>query len=180
MKLLEPIQRYIDALDQRNFLIYCAIVSGIIVALAGFIIFWRSYALSSAEERITDINDIRERARTILTANNQAEKEQEHLNQIIDKSPDFNLNEYVNSLLSSFNLRPTHEARIETVRTDTYEERDARVELEELDMKTLVTLLQKLDEEERITVKEITIKPGPGRRTTIDVTLTIGALYKKA
>lgn len=180
MKFIERVQHYIDTLDARGFLIYAAVIGGIIFALSGMILLWRSYSLSSAFEQLEELNESREKVRAILTRNKQVEQEKKHIDSIINQSPDFNLIEYVTAVLTSFGIKQTRET-LETVRTDIYEERDLRVDIEEIDTKQLTEILQTLQDNERVTVKEVNIKRGKdrGMATTIDVTIIIAALYKK-
>lgn len=176
MKFLNPVISYLESLNQRSFYLYYTMAIGIICFMAGGLIWWGSSSLSATQENLDDILQKQSVVQKILEKNVQTEQEQKHINKIIDDNPDFNLIEYVRSVFAQYAIQPSKET-IQTVRTDVYEERNAQFAIDETDMKIVTEIMQTFDQNERVTLKELTIKPGPGR--TINVVMTIAALYKK-
>lgn len=178
MKFIEPVAQFIDSLEDRTFYIYAGVFLGLIFALATALLIWRSFALSSAHERLDSINEERQKVAKILTINAQLKHEEKHLNEILDKDPNFVLRTYFIDLLSKdFGIKPDKDVTIiPGTPTSHYDERVVRAELSNLDMEKLTKILQALDHNERITVKDLDIK---GQGSTINVIITIATLVKK-
>lgn len=178
MKFIEPVAQFIDSLEDRAFYIYTGIAFGVVFVLALAILIWRSFALAAVNERLDNINEERQKVAKILTINAQLKHEEKHLNEILDKDPNFVLRSYFIDLLSKdFGIKPDKDvAIIPGTPTSHYDERVVRAELSHLDMEKLTKILQALDNNERITVKDLDIK---GQGSTINVIITIATLVKK-
>lgn len=176
MKIIQRIPLYFESLSQRTFYTVVAVVVGSVLLISALLFWWGNSWVTQAQERLDEIVMQQEKVQKILEKNVQTEQEQKHIDKIIDENPDFNLLAYADSVFKRYAIRPSRE-KIDEVRSDFYLERAAQFAIDETDMKTLTEIIQLFDDNERITLKEINIRPGPGR--TINVVMTVAALYKK-
>lgn len=180
MRIFESVQHFIDSLDNRNFKIYAGGFLAVIAGLCALIFLWRYFALSSTRETLESVNESREKAQRILNTYRQVKSERDHLDTILNKDPDFNLAEYLKTVLDQLNITLLSEQDVEITnvsRDNLYDERNVTATLIDLDMKTLTELLEILERNERITVKKVDINRAEGN--TIKVTITIATLIKK-
>ncbi|MCL5875781.1 MAG: hypothetical protein M1114_04890, partial [Candidatus Dependentiae bacterium] len=102
MKFIDPVRKFIESKDQKEFFKYAVIAIGIMVALATAIVWWSHIYIASAEEMIQDINNQREQVKKILTKHTYLEKEEREINAFIAKNPDFTILGYITQLLNQF------------------------------------------------------------------------------
>lgn len=176
MKIAQQFAVSLGQLSKKNStIVYGSVVTSVLILTA--LLFWfGSGWVGQAQERLDDLLEQQSKVQKMLVKNVQTEQELKYINKVIDENPDFNLLDYADSVFKRYMIKPSRE-KIDEIRSDFYIERAAQFALDETDMKTVTEIIQLFDENERITLKEVSIKPGPGR--TITVVLTIAALYKK-
>ncbi len=174
--MIQQLTSFIQTMSKRTMTIaYAAVVAGVILITG--ILFWFGYGwVGQAQERLDDLIEQQNKVQNLLIKNVQTDQELKNITKVIDENPDFNLLDYADSVFKLYMIKPSRE-KIDEIRSDFYIERAAQFALDETDMKTVTEIIQLFDDNERITLKELSIKPGPGR--TINVVLTIAALYKK-
>lgn len=180
MKFIDPVRKFIESKDQKEFFKYAVIAIGIIVALAIAIVWWSHIYIASAEEMIQDINNQREQVKKILTKHTYLEKEEREINAFIAKNPDFTILGYITQLLNQFGLTsniPLEENISAGVGTNTYAEIISHVEIVDTDMQTVAKLFQEIEKEKRVSIKSIEITRA--KPTTVTVRLEIASLRKK-
>ncbi len=178
---MDTIRTFIESKSQKQFFTYILIAGGIVIVLAGAIIWWSHVSIGSAQEMISDINTQREQVKKILTKHKYLEKEERELNEFMAKNPNFTIASYITQLLNQFGLKPNipvEENISSSVGTNTYAEIISRIEIVDTDMQTVAKLFQEIEKEKRVSIKSIDIERA--KPTTVTVRLEIASLRKKA
>lgn len=161
-------------------------IGGVIVAIViccSIIIYSFYAATENAQKRLKRVNQLREEARVILEKHEMVKKQQQEVDTILMKDPAFKIKEYFTALLKELGLERnmTKSAEVSDPQdlNNGYSEVKLDAALSELNMKQLSNFLYKIEQNERIFTKELTITKAL-KSPTIDVTLVIATLQPQA
>ena len=179
MNFFTRIKNFIEETSEKNLLYYVIGSLGVIVALLGLLIYWHFSSVFYYKETIRKINNSRKQVRVILNRNKQVEKEKLQVDDMLDQEPDFNLQQYFEQISSNLGIKKDNTSiNTATIDRGQYSERNVTATFAGITMKLLTRLLQEIEQNIRINVKELDITPGKSK--TIDVTITIATLQKKS
>lgn len=177
MNILDKIRLTVDELDIKSFVRY-AVIGGIILFLLMVgLLWWRSASLSALEEQFDGLQEQREEVNELLARYKIIKKEQADFDALIAKDKNFNILQYFDNLLKSAQVKFTGPKLAEGAGTDADLEFTASTIISRTDMKTLVTILKKIEDNQRVTIKSIEITQASGSK--VDVMLEIATLEKR-
>jgi hypothetical protein len=181
MEALEKISAFIENLETRTFYRYLGIILGVILLLAGGIIFRYYRAMNALHEKLEQVNDDRQKVQDVLTKLRSVEKQRESVDRILDEKEPFYLLEYFQKLTNQLGIRNVKHDRTpkETTLDDRYTENELNVEFPQMDMQQLTKLLEEMSLNKRIYTKSLEITK-IAKQPKIEVKMTIGTLIKKS
>ncbi len=178
MNIIEKFQHLIDNVDDRTFyLSLTGLLTFIILCVAGIIFYYYS-AVGSLYEQIDHINEQRVQAKRILTMYKQVEKHRLEVDTLLTEDTGFKISGYFNAILGQLGLADKKGGLSTTSHIDhgKYSEAILKAPLTDINMRQLCELLEKLESNKRIYVKELEIAKSKKKNKVLDVTLTIASL----
>lgn len=182
MEFIEKIYAYLSNLDEKRFYQYligflCAI--GLLMFLT-MVQYYRS--IHALKGKIIQINEEREQALTILNKGQVVKKIQREIDAVIAKEENFQIGGYFDDLLAKLGLINKKDSAVEIAsaeREGAYRENILTAKFSSMTMKELTELLQELELNRRVFIKELEITASQSMANSIDVTLTIATLVPK-
>lgn len=178
MKLLEPFEQSLTRLDSKTFRTYLIAFFGVMALITG-IILWRYYSsVTYIHRNIRRINEEREQVKDLSIRDERVKEQKRVVEAVIKQDPTFKILGYFDTVLAQQRLMNNLVRRPETRSNDIdtgHTEVTLFANLTGLNMKTVAELLDTLERNERIHIKEIEITKPMGTRT-VDVNLTIATL----
>jgi len=155
----------------------------VLVLVMGFFVFRFYRNVNYYQSRIDEINEVREdTVRDILDRSKDVEKRRKEVNAILAKEEDFKIIEYFTKLLQKLGLGKADEI-IPTERVLAgmkYNENEITARLTGITTQGLCQLLDQLEKNKRINIKELEIKKSLKTPKAIDITIKIATLQPKA
>ena len=183
MVLLDKLRSFIQDLDDKTFYQYVAIGMGSIILLIGLIWYTSYRKISFLKKRVMTVNKNRQKLQETLYTFEKVKEQQAHVATVLEKDRTFKIVGFMDSLLTRLNLASNklnyHQSEEIKVSLPEYTEIKLVVTLQGLNMKQLVDLLQEIDANERIYIKELDITKSTAK-PAIDVTFTVGTLQARA
>lgn len=182
MVLLDKIVAFIEGIDEKQFYKYALGGVFVIAILVGIILVRHYYSARSIRRQIAAINADREDARQILNRFVAVEKQRTDVNAVLSEEPDFKIGGYIiEDLLKKQGLSSKlKQQNIVTVeREGLYREVLLTIQLSDMNIKELTTLLDEIEQKRRIYIRLLQITKSKKTPGTIDVTLTVGTLQLK-
>lgn len=181
MEFIEKVYTYINNLEERRFYQYIAAFLGCITLITAILVFSYYRNVWSLKSEVIHINELREEVRSILDRGQIVKKEQREIDSLIAKEENFKIAGYFEGLLSNQGLS-NKRASVEVSspgREGKYKESILVARFTSMTMKELTELLQELEKNRRVFIKELDITLSQKTPNTIDVTLTIATLEPK-
>jgi hypothetical protein len=182
MKFLDPVNTFINKLDQKTFYIYMIAYSVGCLILCALMVFYYYSAIGLLEKKIKNINAYREEVQEIFEKYAVVKQQQTIVEEMLAKDPNFKIAETFGKFLSELNLAEKEDPRREINTTD-LEENYRRIELSskfnDMTMQELTLLLEKLEQNPRIATNRLEITKSTKKPKTIEVSLTISTLLPK-
>ncbi len=181
MVLLDKLVAFIESIEEKDFYKYALVAVFVIIGLVGIILVRHYYSASSIKRRISTINNLREEARDILDRFVAVEKQRADVNAVLAEEPDFKIGGYIEELLKKQGLSSKFKQQNITPveREGLYREVSLTIQLIDMSMQELTTLLDEIEQKHRIHIKSLQITKSKKSPGTIDVTLTVGTLQLK-
>ena len=179
MELMNKLRLFIEGMEEREFYRYMIILLGLIVLMAGFLVFRYYKKVGALEGRIEYVNDEREeKVQSILQRMHVVSQQRKHVNDILAKDKEFRIAGYFDELLKKLGLfdKRTAQSSSEVVLGPEYSEIMLRASFVGLNMRQLTELLEKIEKNERVYEKSLEIIRSTRTPKTIDVNLTIATL----
>jgi hypothetical protein len=176
------VREFIRNLEPKKFYRYLAIFFALFFVLIGVIGYSYYRRLSNVQRRLKRINQQREEARSILQEHRRVRQQQAEIDAILSKDKEFRIADYFLSVIKELNLttRMTQEPVIsEEDLNNGYVEVRLSASFTDMDMKQISQLLFRIEHNERVYPKEISIVKAM-KSPTLDVTLVIATLRPKA
>lgn len=182
MKFLEPVRSFINKLDLKTFYIYLIGYSVGCIILSVLIIFYYYRSVGLLQKKIKNIESYKEEVQEILEKNALIKQQQVIVEEMLTKDPNFKIAETFGKFLAELNLTEKEDERREINITD-LEENYRKIELsakfEDMTMRDLTLLLEKIEQNPRIATNRLEITKSKKKPKTIEVSLTISTLLPK-
>ena len=180
MKVVEYVREFISSLDERSFYIVLSVSLSAIFFISGFIMYYTRGGINSLQEQLVEINDGRRSISILLGRYTSVKKQRQAVNAILSREKGFKIYGYfhekvLDPLGISKNL-VQDTPPITTKKDKDYEEISLTGVLNELSMKQLTDLLQKIAENELVYLKKIEIVKSESMPPSVNATLTIATL----
>ncbi len=181
MELLDKLQAYLNALDQKRFYQYITGMLSIIALLMGLLMFQYYRKMRSLKADATAINELREEERTILNQAQKIKKDQKEIDAILAQEKNFKIAGYFEDLIGKLGLaQKKSSVEVTTApREGKYQENILQAKFTSISMKELTELLQEVELNKRVFIKELDMSPSKKQPNSIDVTLIIATLEPK-
>lgn len=182
MNIFLPIKNFIINLNEKQFYKYFGIFLSILFVVLGILVYRHSSQITLLQKKIRRVNQQREEAQKILQQNLNVMQQQQSVNEILAQEPQFKIMQYFVQVINELNLKQfnTKEPGLNSDNIDNnYAEDKLVAGFSGIDMKQLCDLLNRIEKNERIYTKEITITKSL-KTPTIDVILIIATLRERA
>ncbi len=183
-QLINQVTDFFWNLDKKNFnQMAIGLLAGVTLILGGTI-YGQFRRVKSFKKEMIAVNKNRERIKEILEKNEVIKMQRTRAEEILATDKQFKLKEYIDTLLSKFQLQTNLKSvlitpnDLENLRVQGYEEVRMDLDLINLNMKQLVDLLNELEQKDRIDIKKLEITKSK-QQPAIDVVLTISTLQHK-
>lgn len=172
---------YIESLDNKSFYQYLGIVLAIILVLVSLVTFNFYRTVWYWQERNEVINEQREEVRELLTKAKQVKLLQTDAGRMIEQDEDFKIRDYFETLLQQLQIPRASvvEINITPVEHDAATREDIlNAKLTDLDMKQLSELLEAIEQNKRVYIKELDIVKSKRKPRSLEVNITFATLNK--
>lgn len=180
MEALEKVSAFIENLEIKTFYKYLGIILGVILLLAGIIVFRYHRNTTALYEKLDQVNEERNTVQRVLTQLRSVEEQRKSIDRILDEKEPFYLKGYFQQLTNNLGIKnvKTDKEPKDTPLYDRYTESELNVEFPQMDMQQLTKLLEEMSPNGRIYTKSLEITKIP-KQPKIEVKMTIGTLIKK-
>jgi len=182
MEFINKLRLTIEGMGKRDFYKYLFIILGVIVLLAGFVVFRYYRKINDLNDQIAFVNATREEeVRTILRRMDDVEQQRKKVNDVLDKDKKFKIAGYFKQLIEQQGLstNKTKETSTTVTLPNGYQEVSLSTGFIGLTMKQLTELLDALEKNERVYAKNLEITKSKRMPKKIDVNVTIATLEPK-
>lgn len=181
MNVLEKIHNYFEQLDTKTFRNYVLGAGLIYFALIGFFLYRHVSSVRFLQKRMGYLNVQRQDMQTLLARYGVVKNQQAEVDKLLEKDKDFKIGGFFNTVLNTLGIAKLKSREPETSKElldNGYTEVKLYASFSAIDMKTIATLLDKLEQNERIYTKEIEVYK-PNGATTLNLNLIIATLESK-
>ncbi|MGC2310798.1 MAG: hypothetical protein WA432_04215 [Candidatus Babeliaceae bacterium] len=183
MKFITKIKDYISELTTRQLYYSMLVFSTSLIFIIGFLFYNYFSRVQVWQKKIKNINNLRMHARTLLEKNEIVKQQRAQVEEELTQDKTFTLKNYFMSVLQELNLasflaKEPMVSEPEIIDAD-YAEIKLDANLMNINTKQLSDLLENLEKNKRIALKELVINK-PLKAQTIDVTLVIATLQPKS
>jgi hypothetical protein len=179
MTLTERTVRFMKQLDARDFYRLCAVVLGLITLVCAFFIY-RYYAIAGdLQRKMQQLNKQRERTQNILVTYEKVRTQRDKVENLIERDGSFKIQPFFIQTVQGLGLGGNIKGDPIPTRHDLVEgwiEIRLGAALTGISMQQLVTLIQKLEGNERVYVRELHVNATPAH--TLDILLHIATFEK--
>ncbi len=181
MEIIDKIYSYISNLEEKRFYQYSAGILGFITLLMFAFMFQYYRSVRFLKSEIVRINESREKVQTILDKGQIVKREQREIDAILAKDKNFKIAGYFEDLLAKLGLSDK-KASLEVTTPageGKYQETILTGKFTGMTMKELTQLLQELELNKRVFIKELEITASQKIPNTIEATLVVATLEPK-
>lgn len=181
MELFDKMQAYLSSIDQKRFFQYMIGMLGTITFALALLFFNYYRTVSKLKAEAMAINELREKEKTILDKAQRIKKDQKEIDAILAQDKNFKIAGYFTDLIEKVGLaqkKPSIEVTT-APQEGKYQESILQALFTILSMKELTELLQEIELNKRVFIKELDITPSKKQANSIDVTLIIATLEPK-
>lgn len=184
MMFIEKVRTFFDTMETKTFRYYVAGYGAACFLIFCGILYYFYTDTTTLQRKIKNLNRERvERVRAILESAQQIEEQRATVEAILSQNPDFKIAGYFKELLAKLNLKNKEiqeaESTTTTDREDNYRETELNAKFEDMSMKNVTELLQALEQNSRISVKQLEITKSKKKPKTVEVQITITTLLPK-
>jgi hypothetical protein len=178
MTILTQIREYIEALDKKQFQRSVIVLLSIIFVVNVFLMYRYYRSINTHLQRIASINKKRQEVKILLERFEKVKKQQSDVDTLLAKDKEFKIAGYFNDILKKLGIvqNKIREPETSTEELDNgYREIELYAGLSNMNMQKITSLLDTLEQNERIYTKELEIyRPDGGK--TVNVNLHIATL----
>ena len=179
MAIIEKIRTFVEAIETKDFYKYISLFLFGVTLIASNIVFQYYRKVKYWKEKIKIINELREDDVKIIREKAQhVQQQRAEVNTILAEDEDFKIGGYFKNLLTKLYLtdKKITEETAQIDREDNYRESELNAKFEDMNMKQLAELLQKIEQNKRIFNKKLEITKSKKNPGTIEVQITIATL----
>lgn len=181
MAIFDQLKDFIDDLDEKNFYRALIITITVIVLIITGILYLQQRKVAALKKRITLINKNRRTVQEILTKFEKVKKQKDEVAGVLEKDKSFKILGEFDKILQAANLsahKASHTILTESLESlPEYNEVRLVVSLTDLNMRQLTELLQEIEKNERIHIKDLEITKNS--KPSFDANLTVATLLSK-
>lgn len=184
MKIFNKIFDFFNKFSEKKFIQFIIIFLVFITTLCGIIIYKYYSNTNNLVKQIKSINNLRIEAKDLLERNLAIKNQQEKVDEILTKDKNFKIINYFETLTKELRLNnyineKSKQISISDVESkQNYSEIRLNVKIQNINMKQLTDLLEKIENNERVFIKKLEINKSE-KLPTIDADLTIATLEEK-
>jgi hypothetical protein len=182
MSFLEKWKAVLDSLEEKNVLQYLFAFVGAVFFILLLLIAYYFYVRSGWYSEISDLNEIRSsKVRLILTKAAQLQQQEKEVNEMLSKEHDFKIGGYADDVLAELNLldKASRNVLPTTDKAANYNESSVEITLNGIDMKQLVNLMQKFEENKRVYLKKLDIARSKVMASKLEVNMILATSLLK-
>lgn len=181
MELLDKMQAYFNSIDQKRFFQYIIGILGVITLAIALLFFNYYRTVSRLKGEAFAINELREQAKIILDKAQRIKKDQKEIDAVLAQDKNFKIAGYFEDLIEKLGLAQKKSSTEVTTASQEgkYQESILQSRFTAISMKQLAELLQEVELNKRVFIKELDITPSKKQQNSIDATLTIATLEPK-
>lgn len=181
MEFFDQIQAYFNGLEQKRFYQYVGGFLGVIALITFLLLFQYFRSINFYKSEAEAINELREDTEKILARAQKIKAIQKENEAVLAQDKNFKIVGYFEDLISRIGLAQKKTQLDVTVaaREGKYQEKVLTVKFAAASMKELTQLLQEIENNKRVFIKELTIEESNKQPNSIDVTLVIATLEPK-
>ena len=180
MKFITPLRHSLQAIDEKKLLRYGALFGAFFVGGIGALMYTYYRSIAAIEYEIMLHSILQGQAEDLIQQYALVRKQKEAVELLLEQEKGFKINQYFYELLRTLNI-PYTKAQEDPIKEDAiegYEELRLDVTLENINMKQLCDLLEKLEKKDRIYIKEVIIEKNSAQ-PAIMARIVIATLAKK-
>lgn len=175
MEFIERLTRFLRRLDERELQRLIGIVLGSITLLLALLMYFYFSTTWNLQRRLQDINQKRKETQSILAKYDIVMQQQKKVDELLKADPTFRIKHFFTVTLQELDLTGRLKKEPEVSSQDLvtgYRALKLDAQLTNLSMKQLVGLLDKIERNERVYIKEVTITPAK-QSQALEIILTI-------
>jgi len=164
MNFSDRVVRFVRRLDEREFYQLVGVAVGVIIILMAFLMYRYYHAATEAQRRMVNLNKNVIKTQKILEDYNSVRAQKNKVDDLIESDRTFRIQSFFRQTLQSTGIGASMSKEPTITRHDLVEgylERRLEASLQGISMQQLVTLLQKLEENERVYVRMLRIVSTP-------------------
>ncbi|HLE76168.1 MAG TPA: hypothetical protein VI521_00180 [Candidatus Babeliales bacterium] len=181
MELLNKMQIYLNSMDQKRFYQYLIGILCAVAVLLALLFFYYYRTISRLKSQAIAINELRIEEKSILDTAQRIKKDQKEINAVLAQDKNFKIAEYFEDLIGKLGLAQKKlSTEVSTASPEGhYQESILQARFTVLSMKEVTELLQEIELNKRVFIKELDIASSKKQANSIDVTLIIATLEPK-
>lgn len=181
MTIIDTINQWLDSLDTKVFYRYVAAIIGCIIFLILCIVYYYYSSSGYYKRQIKLINRQRQEVQSLLEKAALIDQQKQEVLSIIEQDPDFKIKQYFEQVLTQLNLTNKSDLTNITERpNEPYTEKILAARFTEVTMKEVVELLDTLDKNKRIYIKDLEIERSKKNNRRIDARISIATFETRS
>jgi hypothetical protein len=174
MTIIDRIYNFFANLDAEQFRNYVAVVLLLVMLLTGFMIYRYYSQVNYYKRRVAAINRNRVDVKELLTRYEMVKRQQADVDALLEKDRDFKIAGYFDEVMNKLGLAQNKAREPETsseLLENGYTEINLYASFSNLNMQKIVQLLDTLETNERIYIKEVEIYKANGNNVNVNILL---------
>lgn len=173
MKILMPLATYIQNLTKKDFERYLILFISGVVLLSGVAVYHVYKKNNNLVARIKRIEKLTTQTEKTINENKKLIVKEAQLQQLLEKNKEFNIKTYFEQFTSQQNITPEpwDTFTIPVEGTDKFDEIVLHANFKNQTTQKLVSVLDALDKQEIIYIKDLSVKNEMNRKITFELTI---------
>jgi type II secretory pathway component PulM len=181
MSVIDSINQWLSSLDTKVYYRYIAGFLAVTALLVCLLIYYYYSSINYYKRQIRIVNNQREEVQTLLEKAALIDQQKREVISIIDEDPGFKIVAYFADVLKELNLTDKSDRTITQEQpSEPYNVKILQARFNEVTMKEVVELLDKLDKNKRIYIKDLEIERSKKNNRRIDARLSIATFEKRS
>ena len=179
MMLIDSFRDFIRGFDKKEFKLYAGLYMGACVFLVVGILVRHIYLIRDAKEKMKQLNHARTEVQKVLTDFGQVAEQRTKIDVLLKKDKNFYIQKFFQDLSQRLAITKDANDKASTQKLENgYTEESLNINLARVTTQQLCELLQGIEKEERIYIKNIEITKAVAKK--INVTMVIATLIPKS
>ena len=178
MIVIDSLRDFIRGLDKKEFKLYASLYIGVCIVLVTGIMIRHVYLIREAKSKIKQLNQARHKVQGVLTDFGQVVQQRTKIDALLKKDKNFYIQKFFQDLTQRLSISKDATEKPSTQKLENgYTEESLNINLLRITTQQLCELLQGIEKEERIYIKNIDISKTVAKK--INVTMVIATLIPK-